>query len=140
MIDPKTGFIALAGTCQIKAGDTIDVVKSYNLSDNQSVKDMKNGWKWLTVKNVFIDEQYYFLSFGFRADALKQIELIVSKDRFKLSVNWNDWSEATELALLTELRIWVKNELGCEGTFDWGTVQAAYDSKGGCSSISIIYN
>ena len=139
MIDPKTGSIALSETLQIKAGDTITAVKQVNLVDNQTVIDRQNGWKWLVVKNLLVNEQYYILSFGFLADALKQIELIVSKDRFDLSANWSDWSETNELKLLTELRIWVKNELGREGTFDWGSIRATYDKKGGSSSINITY-
>ncbi len=139
MVDPKTGCIVLSETLQIKVGATIDAVKYLNLSDNQSVIDRHNGWKWLTVKNLPVNEQYYIVSFGFQADALKQIDLIVSKDRFDLSANWSDWSETKELNLLTELRIWVKNELGREGTFDWGNIRAAYDQKGGSSSITITY-
>jgi len=140
MIDRKTGSITLSETLKIRAGDNVDAIILLGTSNNQAIKDMKNGWKWLTAKNLRVNEQYYILSFGFQADALKQIQLIVSKDRFDLTENWDDWSETNELKLLTDLRIWVINELGREGTFDWGNVRAAYDRKAGSSSITITYN
>lgn len=139
LIDPKTGSITLLETLQINPGDTVDSVSSLALTDNQDLRDMQNGWKWLTVKNLLVHGQYYILSFGFQADALKQIELIVSKDRFDLTAGWDTWSEASERKRLTDLRIWVTNELGREGAFDWGNVQATYDRKSGSSSIMIHY-
>ena len=140
MIERKTGCLTLSKTVQIKPGDEINKIVALQLGEVQAVSDKQTGWQWLTIKNLRVDETYYILSFGFQANALKQIELIVSKDRFDLTAGWETWSKANELAILTDLRIWVTTELGREGNFGWGDVWAAYDPKSGTSSITLRYN
>ena len=139
MIDPKTGCLALSETLRFNAGDTLEQIKILCLAANQTIADRQTGWQWLTVKNLWVDEQYYILSFGFQADALKQIQLIVSQNSFDLTANWDDWSEANERSVLTELRIWVVKQLGREGAFNWGDIWVAYDPKSGSSAVTLTY-
>lgn len=138
MIDRKTGTLTLSATCQLKAGAAFDDVLALSLGE-QDVVDRQNGWQWLTIKNLNVDAFYVILSLGFYVNALKMIELIVSKERFDLPVNWDSWSEQKELDTLKELRVWLRNELGREGKFEWGYATATYDPKSGSSSISIRY-
>ncbi|MFD2936135.1 hypothetical protein [Spirosoma flavum] len=140
MIDKKTGSITLSATRRLSAGDAFDEVSGLPLGEVQTVADLGNGWKWLTIKNVAVEGKYFILSLGFHTNVLKLIELMVANDRFDLTPNWADWSEANELAILTDLRIWVANELGREGAFEWGDIEATYDSKSGSSSITIRYH
>ncbi|GAB3782930.1 hypothetical protein GCM10028818_39810 [Spirosoma horti] len=139
MIDRTTGSITLSATCQLKAGDTFSELLALQLGESQEVADRNNGWKWLTIKNLEVAGDYVIISLCFYADALKQIELIVSENRFDLSDDWHSWSERNELVILKKLRTWLRNELGREGKFDWGEVWASYDPKGGSSSISLRY-
>ncbi|WP_018619518.1 hypothetical protein [Spirosoma luteum] len=139
MIDKETGSIRLSDTCQLHAGDALPDVSTFPASEIQQVVDHKNGWQWLTSKNLVVDGQYIILSLGYYANALQQIELIVSQDRFDLTVGCDSWSEQNELDIRTALRVWLRNELGREGRFAWGEAQASYDPKGGYSSIGIRY-
>lgn len=139
MIDRKTGNITLFTACQLKAKDAFDNVLALLSGEVQEVVDRQNGWKWLTVKNLKVDGDYFILSLGFYVNALKMIELIVSKDPFDLTADWNSGSECDELAILQKLQVWLRTELGHEGNFEWGEAQATYDPKGGSSSVSIRY-
>ncbi len=139
MIDRQTGNIILSNTRHIKAGDAFDVIEPLHLGEFQQISDRQNGWRWLTAKNLHLEENYFIVSFGFYSSALKLIDLIVSKDRFDLTATWENWSEEDELSSLKKMRNWLKKELGREGAFDWGDVSAGYDRKTGSSSISIRY-
>lgn len=139
MIDKTTGSIRLSETCQLHAGDALPDVSTFLSGEVQQVVDHKNGWQWLTIKNLVVDGQYVIISLGYHANALQQVELIVSQDRFNLAAGWDSWSEQSELDILTALRVWLRNELGSEGRFTWGDARAAYDPKGGYSSIGIRY-
>lgn len=114
-------------------------VSAFPLGENWQVVEHQNGWQWLTIKNLTVDEHYFIISLGYYANALRQIELIVDKEPFDLTAGWDSWSEQRERDTLTSLRIWLRNELGREGRFEWGEAWAAFDPKGGGSSIGIRY-
>ncbi len=139
MIDKETGSIRLSDSCQLRAGDAFPDASTFPPGEVQQVVDHENGWQWLTIKNVVVDGQYVILSLGYQANALRQVELMVSQNQHDLTAGWDSWSVQHELDTLTALRVWLRNELGREGRFAWGNVQAIYDSKGGCSTISIRY-
>ncbi|MBC7570675.1 MAG: hypothetical protein H7319_13190 [Spirosoma sp.] len=139
MIDPKTGRITLSPTVQINPRDRIDQVATFNFGVSQVLRDMQTGWKWLTVKNVIVAENYHIITFGFYRDVLFQVNLVVAADRFDLSQGWKTWSEVDELNTLTQLQQWLLTKLGREGVFGWGTIRTNYDPKGGGSSIRITY-
>lgn len=139
VINRKTGLVILSDTCQLRAGDVLANRSAFPLGEVQTLVDHQNGWQWLTIKNLVVDGQYVIISLGYCLNALQRIELIVSKDRFDLTANWDSWSEQRELTVLAALRAWLRNELGREGKFVWGDARATYDSKGGYSSIGIHY-
>ena len=121
MIDKVTGSIRLSETCQLHAGDALPDVSTFPPGEVQQVVDHRNGWQWLTLKNMVVDGQYVIISLGYYANALQQVELIVSQDRFDLTAGWDSWSEQDELDIRTALRVWLRNELGREVQFSWGT-------------------
>lgn len=139
MIDPQTGSLTLSQTVQINPGDSIDRITAVNFGVAQVLNDMQTGWKWLTVKNVVVETNYYMISFGFYHDVLLQLSLVVAAAQFDLNPRWESWSEADEHHTLTRLRQWVHAELGRDGVFGWGRVRVDYDPKGGASSICITY-
>jgi len=139
MIDSRTGSITLSPTLQINPGDRIDRVTAFNFGVTQVLSDMQTGWKWMTVKNVAVETNYFIFTFGFYHDVLIQINLVVAGNQFNLNLGWETWSESDELHTLTRLRHWVLAELGRGGVFGWGTVRTDYDPKGGASSICITY-
>lgn len=56
MIDIKTGTIRLTDTCQLHAGDSFVDVSAFPLGENWQVVEHQNGWQWLTIKNLTVDE------------------------------------------------------------------------------------
>ena len=139
MIDRKTGAITMSAAIQIRLGDSFDCIAAFRMGEMQEVSDKQTGWKWLTVKNVVVETNYFLVSFGFYNDILLQISLVISSERFRLNLGWEAWSEADERHTLNLLRQWVLAELGREGGFDWGTVYTNHDPKGGTSAIHITY-
>ncbi|QMW00354.1 hypothetical protein [Spirosoma foliorum] len=137
MIDPQTGAISFSETIQVNSGDSINQVTAFNFGEDQLLRDMGTGWKWLTVKNIVVETNYILATFGFYHDALSQLNLIVSANRFEQDAGWESWSKTDELNTLFRLRQWVLAELGREGTFDWGVIQTSYDPKSGASTIHI---
>ena len=139
MINKETGSIRLSDTCQLRAGDTLADISAFPPGEVKQFVDHKNGWQWLTIKNLVVEEYHVILSLGYCANALQRIELLVAHDPFDLTAGWDSWSEQRELEMLVVLRVWLRNELGREGRFAWGDARASYDPKGGYSSIGIQY-
>ncbi|WP_373331507.1 hypothetical protein [Salmonirosea aquatica] len=117
MIDKETGSIRLSDTCQLHAGDTLADTSAYPPGEIKQFVDHRNGWQWLTIKNMVVEEYYVIISLGYCAKALQQIELLVYHDPFDLTAGWDSWSEQRELEMLAVLRVWLCNELGREGPF-----------------------
>lgn len=139
MIDKKTGYIILSDIIQIKHNDSQQEILSLNIGQSNKQWNHNNDWAWLQENNVFVDGKYFIFQFGFFKDKLKEMLLCVSNDKFNLENNWDNWSEQKELANLENYKEWLKNELGTQKDFDWGTVWTLYDARSGSSSIGIRY-
>lgn len=100
---------------------------------------MGNGYKWLDIKNIKIDNEYFIISLCFKEEELSELSMAVNDSRFDISSDWNSWSERKEKEDLKKYQKWLDKELGKETKFHWGVVWASYDPKGGSSSIGIRY-
>lgn len=139
MINKQTGHITISDRIHIKPDDLYQDILSLNLGQTNKQLDHGNGWSWLQENNVFVDNKFFIIQFGFFKNELKQISLCMNDTKFKLDKGWDNWSEEKELADLEKYKEWLTNELGQQKEFAWGTVWASYDSKGGSSSIGIRY-
>ena len=139
MIDKNNGRIIISDTIQIKHNDFQQDILLLNIGQTNKQWDHKNGWAWVQENNVFVDNKYFVFQFGFFENRLKELFLSLSDTKFDIDKGWDTWSEKKELADLQKYRQWLANELGTQKDFDWGTVWASYDAKGGSSSIGIRY-
>ena len=139
MLDKKTGHIIISNTIHIKRNDLLHDVLSLHIGQTNKQWDQGNGWSWLQENNVFVDNKYFVIQFGFFENNLKQISFCVSDTKFNFDKGWDTWSEEKELADLKKYKAWLANELGTQKDFSWGTVWATYDTKGASSSIGLRY-
>lgn len=139
MIDCNTGYLILDPSICIRPGDSLEAVVALSLGDSNDIHDMQSGWQWLFARNVYVEQKYFVLHFGFYKNRLQRISLVVSNERFIPLSNWNSWSERIEMHRLAELTQWLFKELGSKRLFSWGTITANYDVKSTSSSITIDY-
>jgi hypothetical protein len=140
MIDKNNGYLVISEKVQLKPNDPFDLIKEFKLGESQDLRDHENGYKWLTVKNLKVNDEYFILALCFQDNSLRQFNLVVNEEAFPASSSWNDWDEQVEKNKLIRYKAWIKAHLGYEGTFSWGQINASYDSKGGASTISVRYN
>lgn len=138
MINKKTGAINISATITIKHNDLLENVLLILGYENQTINH-NNGWIWVKSTNVFIENQYLILHFGFYHNRLKELSFVMNNSKFERSDDWGAWSEQRELDDLERYQKWLFHELGSQRDFEWGHVWAQYDSKGGSSSIGIRY-
>ncbi|WBO86704.1 hypothetical protein [Hymenobacter yonginensis] len=139
MIDRSTGDLIFALSVRVCVGDQLETVASLALGEGHQVQEMGTGWTWLRAQNVHKESQYFSVGFAFYNNRLRQVHLVFSPTRLELSSSWDTWSESAERQRLGEYKQWVRDELGHEGRFPWGTVEVVYDAKGGSSGISLRY-
>ncbi|HEX8378589.1 MAG TPA: hypothetical protein VF602_12290 [Pedobacter sp.] len=139
MIDKDSGSLKISESILIKPNDTFDEISGLALGEVQEVTDHKNGYKWLKLKNVEMEGQYFLLGLCFFDNRLKLLDFVVDNQKFDLNSTWDDWNEVEERNNVSKYREWIRKELGREGQFEWGGVGATYDNKRGSSFIFIKY-
>jgi hypothetical protein len=102
-------------------------------------RNMNNGWIWHYFKKVTLGNLYFSFSFAFNNNKLEFVTIVLSKISTDLETNRDSWSMENEYKKLVFYNDWLNSILGQDRNFDWGEVGAAYDNKGGFSSIGIRY-
>ncbi len=139
MIDKSNGEIIVADKTTIGPDSSMEEILSLNLGQLRNQGDHRNGWTWLTEKNVLLDNKYFIMNFFLFDNKLRQISFVVSEMKFNHELDWDSWSESQELLNLEKYKVWLANEVGNQEDFDWGKVWATYDSKSGSSSVGMRY-
>ena len=139
MIDSKTGNISLSNTVSLKPNSEFQKIENLELGETQEIREMGNEWKWIDIKNIKIENEYYLFSLGFKNEKLNLISFNVGNKPFEINSNWNSWTEKQELKKYKYFKKWLSREIGKKREFDWGNISAFYDPKGGISSIEIKY-
>jgi predicted NACHT family NTPase len=139
MIDKNTGQIKLTDSLELKPNSNFDFLESQKLGEVQETQDMGNGYKWLHIKNIQIDNKYFIISLCFKEDELTELSMVLDDKLFDLSSDWSSWNEQKEKEDLKKYQGWLNKELGEETKFHWGDVWASYDPRAGSSSIGIRY-
>ncbi|MES2513285.1 MAG: hypothetical protein V4580_04045 [Bacteroidota bacterium] len=139
MIDKDTGHIIISNAIHIKHNDLKQYMSLLNIGETSSQRDHPNGWSWIQENNVFKDNLYFIIQFGFFENKLKEIVLSVSHTKFDTTQTWDSWSETKELEKLETYKTWLHSELGSQTEFTWGTASAFYDAKGGSSVVHLRY-
>ena len=139
MIDRRTGNIKLTGSLELSSKSKFQLLENQDLGEVQEVRDTDNGYKWLVIKNIKIENKYFIISLCYKEEELTAVEMVVNDERFNLSTDWSSWSEQKEGEDLKKYQNWLEKELGRKTKFRWGHVSASFDPKGGSSSILIEY-
>ena len=139
MIDKTKGHIRLNDSIKIEPNSSFDLIERQELGGIQEIRDMGNGYKWLDIKNIQIDNQYFNMSLCFKEEILSQLTMMINDNPFDLNSDWNSWNEKVEKEKLKKYENWLNQELDKERKFNWGEVWSSYDPRGGFSSIMITY-
>lgn len=141
LIDIETGYIHFENGSVVKKDDSLEFVKSLKLGKENSVSDMQTGWFWLHEVDILFNGDLLYVCFGFFNDQLKEIDLTVhsaneTKEERSGSYKSKDWHEKR----YERFKAWVKEQVGDEVYFDWGTCSANFgDYHEWYSGISINY-
>ncbi len=106
MIDPKTGNIRISKSLELNSNSNFDSIRTQNLGDKTEVRDMGNGYKWLDIKNVLIENEFYIISICFKSEKLIKISFVFDEKPINISKDWNSWSEKEEKENLKKLNNW----------------------------------
>lgn len=139
MIDRSTGNIKLTDSLVLSPKSNFELLEKLDLGEVREIQDMGNGYKWLIIKNIQVENKYFIISLCFKEEELTQLSMVVNEERFNLSPDWSSLSEQKEKEDLKKYQYWLNKELGKNTNFQWGDVWAAYNSKDGSSSIVIRY-
>ena len=129
--------MSISSEIELAPNDSFQKIDNLKLGEIQETRDMKTGYKWITTKNVKINQEYFILDFCFFNDAFVMLSFLVDDKKFDLNGSWG--SEGKEKNKERKYKNWVNDKLGHEGQFPWGEVLASFGQKGGFSSISIRY-
>ena len=138
MINYSEGQIVFSSEFTVSKLTTPNDIVNYFTDKKLGCRDLGNGWKHYTISNIQLKDTYFNMTFYFDNDVLKMTSFIVS-DKPILESSWDDWSEESELKKLDYYNNWLTNEIGINRKFEWGTIGAYYDNKGGFSSIVLKY-
>lgn len=139
MLDPQSGSLVLSPTACLCPGDSLEAARALLVAETTELRDLQTGWQWLLVRNVQVEGLYYLLHLGFEQQQLRRVSLVVSPTPFAFPATWDGWSAETEAHRLAGLKQWIRAEVGQEGEFTWGAINAEYDPRSAGSSVSITY-
>lgn len=141
MIHSESGQLKISETQVVSRFANFETIQSMNLGQTQELRDLKNGWMSYDVKNLKINNHYFNLSFLFFKQKMREVSFVFQEQAFNVETkNWSSWNENTEKEQAKYFNDWLDMILDGERNFEWGIVEAAYDSKSGFSSIKIRYN
>jgi hypothetical protein len=122
MINKTNGHLSISSEIELAPNDSFQKIDNLKLGETQETQDMKNGYKWLTTKNVKINQEYFILSFCFFNDAFVMLSFVFDDKKFALNSSWDNWSEEKEQSNEHKFKNWVDDKLGHQGPFPWGEV------------------
>jgi hypothetical protein len=136
MINSKNGSLHLK-SFKLLPFSKFELTNQFKSENIREVRDFNNGWKWLDIINLKINNLYFYISLGYFENRLNQILMTFKESADKST--WNDWNKEYELKNVEKFEKWLNKEIGRKRNFDWGIIDSSYDSKSGFSSIYIKY-
>lgn len=64
MINKENGYLEIAADLSIAPNDSLESIAKLKLGEVQQLRDMETGYKWLTLKNVVVKDEFSFLHFA----------------------------------------------------------------------------
>lgn len=97
--------------------------------------DVGTGYCWLYFNDCSFERKMFSVALCFREEHLFSIEFSMNERQ----TSWEDWSEAYELKTEKYYKQWISSQIGEAHSFDWGSVGAHYDRKGGSTFMWVTY-
>lgn len=138
MINSKNGNLNL-NDFELTPFSKFELTDQFQEVNIQEIRDFNNGWKWLGIINLKVDNRYFDFSLGYYKNRLNLILLTFKESPSVDKSTWKDWSEEKELNNQKKFENWLNNELDEVRNFNWGDIHSIYDSKSGFASINIDY-
>ncbi|CAA6828767.1 MAG: Unknown protein [uncultured Aureispira sp.] len=139
MIDVKTGHFLIDKDRSITPQMSLETLDKWQLGISKKMRQMDNSLNWVEVKNLKIDALYLNISFLFKDKKIDGFTFTFQNQAYDLNPSWDSWSKELEEANLVRFNRWLEDQFGEARVFEWGTVEAFYDSKSGGSSIKLTY-
>jgi hypothetical protein len=139
IIDSNSGQLCFDKDFFISQSTRQDEIINFFGQQNVEIKDVYTGWKHFTIRNVKVNDSYFTLTLYFDREILRMLSFIVS-DKLIVTGSWDNWSEKKELENREYYDDWLTKQIGNNRKFNWGTVDAFYDNKGGFSHIFLKYD
>ena len=139
MLDVKTGHLLIDNEHIITPQSSFSTIQKWQLGTSQKTRRMGNGWNWIDVKNLMIDDFYLNISFLF----LSQIcgfTFVFQVQPYETNPSWDSWSKEAEKMKLVRFNNWLDERFGEIRELEWGKIKAFCDSRSGASVIKLRYS
>lgn len=103
---------------------------------------IRNEWYNVEIRNIMIGDWYFIAHFSFKNGILSRFRFYIKKTEFITSSNGFDETNlyAKEEAKLEMYEEWLKNEIGSQRVFNWGSINAAFDHQSISAYMYVVYN
>lgn len=140
MIDVKTGHLIIDNERVITSKISLVTIEKWQLGTSQKTRRMGNGWNWVDVKNLIIDELYLNISFLFHGQRMCGFTFVFQDKPYEKNLSWASWSKEAEKSNLARFNNWLDEQFGEARELEWGKVQAFYDPRSAGSFIKLRYS
>ena len=97
--------------------------------------EVGTGYYWIYFDKCPFEGKLFHVAVCFERERLFSIEFSMNERQ----TSWEDWSEAYELKTEKYYKQWISSQIGEAHSFDWGSVGAHYDRKGGSTFMWVTY-
>lgn len=136
MLDPQNGYFRISDKLIVGIGSSFDDI--YKLAPSGKLLDHQNGYKWIYLNEIQMDQFYFDIGICYFNDRLFCIDFCFSESQ-QQNISWDDWNEPDMLKWKNIYERWLTHSLGEKRSFHWGKIGAFYDPRSGTTSISIQY-
>lgn len=135
MINSKTGQIESA-TLKISPKSK---VQDFNCSDCEQWEDKEGHlWERISLGEHSAGDITFIFTATVKDNLIYSLDLCNSDSAFGES--WSEWSKEKELARKQTHDQFLRNIVGSQEKFSWGSIYSVFDEKAACSYIGILYN
>ena len=140
MLDVKTGHLLIDNEHIITPQSSFSTIQKWQLGTSQKTRRMGNGWNWIDVKNLMIDDFYLNISFLFLSQRICGFTFVFQVQPYETNPSWDSWSKEAEKMKLVRFNNWLDERFGEIRELEWGKIKAFYDSRSGASVIKLRYS
>ena len=97
--------------------------------------EVGTGYYWIYFDKCPFEGKLFHVAVCFERERLFSIEFSMDERQ----TSWEDWSEAYELKTEKYYKQWISSQIGESHSFDWGSIGAYYDRKGGSTFMWVTY-